>query len=96
MKDEIPDPAGLAIRLEMNGRVLQESNTGDMIFDIPALVSQLSRSMTLLPGTVIMTGTPAGVGFTRRPPVFLRAGDEVAVYIERIGCLANPVVLECG
>lgn len=96
MKDEIPDPAGLAIRLEINGRVLQQSNTGDMIFDIPTLLSHLSRSLTLLPGTVIMTGTPAGVGFTRRPPVFLRAGDKVTVYIDRIGSLTNPVVLECA
>ncbi|MCP5103430.1 MAG: fumarylacetoacetate hydrolase family protein [bacterium] len=92
--DEIPDPNALSIRTEVNGTVYQESNTSDMIFDVPALVSHLSQSMTLLPGTVILTGTPGGVGFTRRPPVFLKAGDRVTVTIENIGSLTNPVILE--
>jgi 2-keto-4-pentenoate hydratase/2-oxohepta-3-ene-1,7-dioic acid hydratase in catechol pathway len=65
-----------------------------MIFDIPSIVSDLSRSMTLLPGTVILTGTPEGVGFTRQPPVFLQDGDSVTIDIEKIGQLTNPVKRE--
>ncbi len=92
--DEIPDPNGLAIQTEINGAVYQQSNTSDMIFDVPALVSHLSQSMTLLPGTVILTGTPEGVGFTRQPPVFLKEGDHVTISIEKIGQLSNPVIQE--
>jgi 2-keto-4-pentenoate hydratase/2-oxohepta-3-ene-1,7-dioic acid hydratase in catechol pathway len=73
---------------------MQKSNTSLMIFDVPAIISQLSRSMTLLAGTAILTGTPSGVGFTRTPPVFLRPGDSVTVSIEGIGDLTNPVVAE--
>ena len=93
-KDEIPNPNDLSIRAEVNGIVMQHSNTGDMIFDVPFLISHLSQSMTLLPGTVVLTGTPEGVGFTRQPPVFLREGDEVTISIEKIGRLTNPVVKE--
>lgn len=89
--DEIPDPNHLSIRTEINGTLYQESNTSDMIFDVATLVSDLSRSMTLLPGTVILTGTPEGVGFTRQPPVFLKEGDRVTVSIEKLGYLSNPV-----
>lgn len=92
--DEIPNPNELSIRAEVNGIVMQHSNTGDMIFDVPYLVSHLSQSMTLLPGTVILTGTPEGVGFTRQPPVYLRAGDEVTISIGKIGRLTNPVIKE--
>jgi 2-keto-4-pentenoate hydratase/2-oxohepta-3-ene-1,7-dioic acid hydratase in catechol pathway len=90
--DELPDPGGLAIRAILNGQVMQDSNTDRMIFDIPALVADLSRSLTLLPGTVILTGTPSGVGFTRKPPVFLRENDEIAIEIEGVGRLINRVV----
>jgi 2-keto-4-pentenoate hydratase/2-oxohepta-3-ene-1,7-dioic acid hydratase in catechol pathway len=93
-KDEIPDPNRLSIRTEINGTIYQESNTSDMIFYVPTLLSHLSQSMTLLPGTVILTGTPEGVGFTRKPPVFLKEGDVVSVFIEKIGCLASPVIHE--
>lgn len=93
-RDEIPDPGNLNIRTEVNGTVYQKSNTSDMIFDIPTIISQLSRSMTLLPGTVILTGTPEGVGFTRKPPVFLKEGDRVTVSIENIGTLSNTVIAE--
>jgi 2-keto-4-pentenoate hydratase/2-oxohepta-3-ene-1,7-dioic acid hydratase in catechol pathway len=93
-KDEIKDPDRLGIRTILNEQVLQEANTSDMIFNVREIVSNLSLSMTLLPGTVILTGTPEGVGFTRQPPVFLRAGDSVRIEIEKIGCLSNPVVLE--
>jgi 2-keto-4-pentenoate hydratase/2-oxohepta-3-ene-1,7-dioic acid hydratase in catechol pathway len=65
-----------------------------MIFDVPAIISDLSRSMTLLPGTVILTGTPEGVGFTRQPPIYLQDGDIVTIEIERIGQLTNPVKRE--
>jgi 2-keto-4-pentenoate hydratase/2-oxohepta-3-ene-1,7-dioic acid hydratase in catechol pathway len=90
----IPDPHRLAIRTLLNGEVMQASNTRDMIFPVPALVAFLSASMVLLPGTVIFTGTPPGVGFARRPPVFLQAGDSVTIEIEGIGALTNPVVEE--
>jgi 2-keto-4-pentenoate hydratase/2-oxohepta-3-ene-1,7-dioic acid hydratase in catechol pathway len=93
-KDEIPNPNHLHIQTEINGTIYQDSNTANMIFPIPELVSHLSRSMTLLPGTVILTGTPEGVGFTRQPPVFLEEGDRVTISIEKIGQLTNPVVRE--
>lgn len=93
-REEIPEPNNLKIQTEVNGTVYQKSNTSDMIFDIPTLVSQLSQSMTLLPGTVILTGTPEGVGFTRQPPLFLKDGDRVTVTIENIGSLTNPVIGE--
>jgi 2-keto-4-pentenoate hydratase/2-oxohepta-3-ene-1,7-dioic acid hydratase in catechol pathway len=94
-KDEIADPNRLHIRAILNeGDILQDSNTSNMIFDIAAIISFLSQSMTLLPGTVILTGTPEGVGFTRQPPLFLKAGDRIAVEIEGIGRLSNPVIKE--
>lgn len=93
-RDEIPDPHNLRIRTIINGITFQDSNTSDMIFNIPLVVSDLSRSMTLLPGTVILTGTPEGVGFTRQPPIFLKEGDMVTIAIEKIGQLTNPVKRE--
>jgi len=92
--DEIPDPNTLAITTRVNGELMQDWTTSDMIFDVPALIEFLSASTKLLPGTVILTGTPHGVGFARTPPVFLKAGDTVSVEIEKIGCLTNPVVEE--
>lgn len=93
-KDEIADPNNLGIRCLVNGRVVQDARTSDMIFDIRTIISNLSRSMTLLPGTVILTGTPEGVGFTRQPPLFLKDGDTVSVEIEQIGTLTNSVIRE--
>ena len=93
-RDEIPDPNRLAIRSILNGRVMQDSNTSDMIFDVQTLVSDLSQSLTLLSGTTILTGTPGGVGFTRKPPVFLKDGDRITIEIERIGSLSNRVGIE--
>ncbi len=90
--DEIPDPNTLAIRSELNGTTMQCSNTSDMIFDIPTLISFLSQDTTLLPGTIIMTGTPEGVGWARKPRVTLKPGDEISIEIERIGRLTNPVI----
>ncbi len=92
--DDIPDTQNLSIQSDINGKILQDSHTSDMIFDIFTIVSNLSQSLTLFPGTVILTGTPHGVGFVRIPPVFLRPGDNVSVIIEKIGQLTNPVILE--
>lgn len=93
-KDEISNPNSLKIRTVLNGQIMQDWNTDDMIFDVPTLIEFLSGSKTLLPGTVILTGTPHGVGFARKPPVFLKAGDTISVEIEKIGVLTNPVVNE--
>jgi 2-keto-4-pentenoate hydratase/2-oxohepta-3-ene-1,7-dioic acid hydratase in catechol pathway len=89
--EDIPDPNALAIKLLVNGEALQDWNTDDMIFSVPTLIEFLSGSTTLLPGTVILTGTPHGVGFARKPPRWLNAGDSVTVEIEKIGSLTNPV-----
>lgn len=92
--DEIPNPNQLQIKTVLNGQVMQDWNTNDMIFDVPTLIEFLSGSALLLPGTVILTGTPHGVGAARKPPVFLRHGDTVSIEIERIGTLTNPVLNE--
>lgn len=89
--EEVGDPQTLALRTLLNGDLVQEGTTADMIFPVARLVSFLSQDTTLLPGTVILTGTPAGVGFARTPPLFLRSGDRVDVEIEKIGRLSNPV-----
>jgi len=89
--DEIADPQALRISTRLNGRVMQESTTADMIFPVAELIAFLARDTTLLPGTVILTGTPSGVGFACKPPVFLAAGDRLAVEIDGIGVLDNPV-----
>lgn len=93
-KDEIRDPRNLRIRALLNGSVMQDSNTSQMIFDVYSIISELSASTTLLPGTVILTGTPEGVGFTRQPPVYLREGDIITVSIEGVGELTTPVQKE--
>lgn len=92
--DELPNADDLRITTTINGETLQDSSTSDMIFDVPTLIEFLSASTTLVPGTVIFTGTPQGVGFARTPPRWLVPGDEVTVEIERIGQLTNPVVEE--
>lgn len=91
-KDEIPDPHNVRISLELNGQVLQDSNTKQFVFDIPYLVNYLSTVMTLEPGDVVSTGTPPGVGFARKPPIFMKPGDDVVVKIEGIGELRNRCV----
>jgi len=91
----IPNPNALRIRTELNGETVQDSNTNDMAFDVPALISYLSGSTTLMPGTVILTGTPSGVGIARKPePRWLKPGDVVTIEIEKIGRLTNPVAEE--
>ncbi|HEY4186354.1 MAG TPA: fumarylacetoacetate hydrolase family protein [Polyangia bacterium] len=92
--DDIPNPNALRISTTLNGAIVQESTTADMIFDVPTLIAFLSGSTTLPAGTVILTGTPAGVGMARTPPVWLQPGDVVTVEIEGIGALTNPVALE--
>jgi len=94
--DEIPDPGVLPIRCRVNGEVLQDSNTRELIFSVPQLIAYCSRMFTLEPGDVIATGTPAGVGFARKPPRFLQPGDVAEIEIEGIGRLVNPVVAEDG
>jgi 2-keto-4-pentenoate hydratase/2-oxohepta-3-ene-1,7-dioic acid hydratase in catechol pathway len=90
--DEIPDPHKLSIKLVLNGQTMQDSNTEQLIFGVPALIEFLTESITLEPGDVIATGTPPGVGFARKPPVFLKPGDQMEVLIEGIGGVGNPVV----
>ena len=92
--DEIPDPSKLVVRTFVNDEKMQESSTDDLIFDVPTLISFLSGSTTLLPGTLILTGTPSGVGEARDPKRFLVPGDEVTVEIDGVGLLTNPVVEE--
>ena len=90
--DDVPDPHVLRISLRLNGETLQDSNTNQLIFGIPELVSYLSNFTTLEPGDVIATGTPYGVGFARKPPIYLKGGDVMEVDIEGLGVLTNPVV----
>ena len=90
--DELTDPHNLVVRLRVNGEIKQESNTNDLIFNIPTLIHVLSQGMTLEPGDIIATGTPAGVGFARTPQEFLRPGDLLETEVEGIGILRNPVV----
>jgi 2-keto-4-pentenoate hydratase/2-oxohepta-3-ene-1,7-dioic acid hydratase in catechol pathway len=88
-RDEVPDPHALKLRTILNGQVMQESNTSEMLFKLPCLISFLSMSFTLMPGDVIMTGTPHGVGCFREPQLYMKDGDEVVVEIEGIGRLEN-------
>ncbi|KPL61461.1 fumarylacetoacetate hydrolase family protein [Rossellomorea vietnamensis] len=90
-KDEVEDPQNLSITTKVNGEVRQSSNTGQMIFSIPTIISTLSKGMTLLPGDIIATGTPSGVGKGYKPPRFLRKGDVVEIEIEGLGILTNPL-----
>ena len=91
-RDEIPDPHNLTLRCWVNGELKQESTSGDLIFDIPTLIEWLSRGMTLLPGDILSTGTPSGVGYARTPPEFLKPGDVVACEVDGIGRISNRVV----
>ncbi len=88
------DPDKCSIKSILNGKVMQDSNTSDMIFSVEWLISYLSHNMTLKPGTVILTGTPEGVGFARKDPIYLKDGDEIEIQIEGIGSLKNKVIKE--
>jgi len=89
--DEIPDPQALTIRSRVNGRTMQEDRTSNMVFGVAELIAYLSTDVTLKAGTLILTGTPSGVGAARQPPIFLKSDDVVEIEIERIGTLSNPV-----
>jgi len=91
--EDIPDPQKLRVTCRLNGQVMQDGNTSDMIFSAAELIGFLSSGMTLLPGTVILTGTPSGVGFTREPAVYLSDGDSVEVTVEGVGTLSNRVAV---
>ena len=93
-RDEVADPHALALKTLLNGQVMQDGNTADMIFRVPFIVKYISELVTLEPGDVILTGTPPGIGNTRTPPVFMKAGDTVSVEIELLGTLTNPLVAE--
>jgi 2-keto-4-pentenoate hydratase/2-oxohepta-3-ene-1,7-dioic acid hydratase in catechol pathway len=90
--DELGDPQKLNLRLRVNGTVKQDGNTRDMIYPVDALVEWVSKGMTLLPGSIIATGTPDGVGFARTPPEFLKPGDVMETEVEGIGTLRNRIV----
>jgi 2-keto-4-pentenoate hydratase/2-oxohepta-3-ene-1,7-dioic acid hydratase in catechol pathway len=89
--EELPSPLHLDIAARLNGETMQQSNTSQMIFDVPTLLEFLSADTTLPAGSVILTGTPPGVGMARRPPVWLQPGDTIAIEISGLGTLENPV-----
>ena len=91
-RDEIPDPHRLRLTSSINGRIFQDGNTADLIFNIPFLIAFISATITLLPGDVLATGTPAGIGSARKPPVYLKIGDRIQCVVENIGRQDNPVI----
>ena len=88
---QVPDPQQLRVRAILNGETMQDASTADMIFSVAEIISFISQGITLEPGDLILTGTPPGVGFARKPPIFLRDGDEITVEIDGLGSLSNPV-----
>ena len=90
----VANPNVLRLVTKLNDEVMQDSNTSDMVFSVARIIAELSRGTTLVPGTVILTGTPQGVGMARKPPVFLKAGDIVEITIESVGTVVSPVVLQ--
>ena len=93
-KDDIKDPASLELRTRLNGIEVQHTKTDDLIFDIPYLIEYISSYTELLPGDMIATGTPEGVGFARNPPLWMKPGDQLEVEISQLGILKNTVALE--
>jgi 2-keto-4-pentenoate hydratase/2-oxohepta-3-ene-1,7-dioic acid hydratase in catechol pathway len=91
-RDEIPDPQALSIRAVLNGEAMQDSSTSNMVFGVADVIAYITQTITLEPGDLIATGTPAGVGAFRKPPVFMQPGDEITIEIEGLGALTNPVV----
>ena len=91
-RDQIADPQDLPIRAILNGETVQESTTGNMVFGVAEIIEYVTRTITLEPGDLIATGTPAGVGVFRKPPLFMKPGDEITIEIDGIGSLTNPVV----
>jgi 2-keto-4-pentenoate hydratase/2-oxohepta-3-ene-1,7-dioic acid hydratase in catechol pathway len=93
-RDEIPDPHNLQVRTVLNGKEMQNSNTKNLIFNVNQIIAYASQGTTLLPGDLIPTGTPFGVGFSRKPPVFLKHGDEIVCEVEKVGAIRNKVRLD--
>jgi 2-keto-4-pentenoate hydratase/2-oxohepta-3-ene-1,7-dioic acid hydratase in catechol pathway len=91
-RDEVPNPDSLNLWLRVNGKVKQDANTRDMIHPVAGIIEWCAKGMTLLPGTIIATGTPEGVGFTRTPPEFLKPGDVMETEVEGLGVLRNRMV----
>jgi len=91
-RDEVPDPQALSIRAVLNGTPMQDSTTANMVFGVADLIAYITQTITLEPGDLIATGTPAGVGAFRKPPVFMQPGDEITIEVEGLGSLTNPVV----
>jgi 5-carboxymethyl-2-hydroxymuconate isomerase len=91
-RDEVPDPQALGIRAILNGETVQDSNTSNMVFGVAEVIAYVTRTITLEPGDLVATGTPAGVGAFRKPPLFMQPGDEITIEIEGLGSLTNPVV----
>jgi len=91
-RDEVPDPQALSIRAILNGNPMQDSTTANMVFGVAELIAYITQTITLEPGDLIATGTPAGVGAFREPAVFMQPGDEITIEIEGLGSLTNPVV----
>jgi 2-keto-4-pentenoate hydratase/2-oxohepta-3-ene-1,7-dioic acid hydratase in catechol pathway len=89
---EVPDPQSLPIRAVLNGETMQDSNTSNQVFGVAEVISFVSQAITLEPGDLIITGTPAGVGAFRKPPVWLKPGDEITIEIDGLGTITNPVV----
>jgi 2-keto-4-pentenoate hydratase/2-oxohepta-3-ene-1,7-dioic acid hydratase in catechol pathway len=93
--DEVPAGAkGLKIESRLNGQVMQSDNTDNMMFPIAETLVDITQGMTLEPGDLVVTGTPSGVGFARKPPVWMKAGDTIEVEIEKVGLLSNPIIDE--
>jgi 2-keto-4-pentenoate hydratase/2-oxohepta-3-ene-1,7-dioic acid hydratase in catechol pathway len=90
-RDEVPDPQALTIRAILNGETMQDSTTANMVFGVAEVIAHITRTITLEPGDLIATGTPAGVGVFRDPPVYMQPGDEITIEIEGLGSLTNPV-----
>lgn len=90
--DQLPDPSNIRVQMELNGEIVQDSTTAQLIFDIPTVISHLSKFVTLKPGDLIFTGTPPGVGDAKNPPVYLKSGDQCSVIIEGVGSLTNSCV----
>ena len=92
--EELPDPSGLRITARLNGTIMQDANTDDLIFDIPTLINFCSSFTTLSPGDVIATGAPGGVGAKRTPPVWMKTGDEIEIEVSKICILKSTIISE--
>jgi 2-keto-4-pentenoate hydratase/2-oxohepta-3-ene-1,7-dioic acid hydratase in catechol pathway len=90
-RDQVPDPQALGIRAILNGETMQDSTTANMVFGVASIIEYITKTITLEPGDLIATGTPAGVGAFRKPAVWMKPGDEITIEIDGVGSLTNPV-----